>query len=251
MRGTERRLAILQIMRESGHADSSDLAERFGVSTMTIRRDLLKLQDEGLVTTEYGGAVLNEGTLYEHDMYTKQLERQAQKVRIAQRCAEFVHEGDAIFLDAGSTVLELARILARRTDISVMTHSLLVANAFASSQADITVCPGKYRPMSMAYMGQLTSDFVRDFRFDKVFLSVEGLDLELGASVPDVTDGFTKRAFISSSERVCCMADSSKFDARYHCSICGWDRINLLVTDNELEDEKLRRYSEVVSLVTV
>ena len=249
MRGTERRLAILQVIRENGHADSSDLAERFGVSTMTIRRDLAKLQEEGLVTTEYGGAVLNEGTLYEHDMYMKQLEYQEEKVRIAERCASLVHEGEAVFLDSGTTVLELARILARRSDITVMTHSLLVANAFTSSACDFVMCPGTFRPKSMAYMGQLTDRFVAGFRFDRMFLSVEGVDAGLGVSVPDITDGITKAAIVDSSNWVCCMADSSKLGQNFHCRICGWDKIDMLVTDAPDDDDALDSYRRLAEVV--
>lgn len=252
MRGTERRLAILQVIRENGHADSSALAEQFGVSTMTVRRDLAKLEEEGLVITEYGGAVLKEGTLYEHDMYMKQLEMQAEKERIAKHCAAYVREGDAIFLDSGTTILALAQMLVHRTDITVMTHSLLVGNAFTTSNTELIMCPGAYRPKSMAYMGQLTSDFVARFHFDRLFQAVEGVDAQ-GVSVPDVADGATKTSLVRASDWVCCMADSSKINRakRFHCGICEWDKIDVLVTDSGADPSKLDELRKHVEVVVV
>lgn len=251
MRAGERRLEILSYLHEHGYADNTVLADLFGVSTMTIRRDLAKLKQEGSIITEYGGAMLIEGTTYEHDMLVKQTERQEEKRRIAQHCTTYVRSGATVYLDSGSTVYELAHLLAARNDITVMTHSLLVANALANSNVDLIMCPGKYRPRSMAFMGQLTDRFVSDFRFDIMFLAVEGVDIKHGVSVPDIPDGATKTALIASSNWVCCMADSSKFDKRFHCSITPLSGIDVLVTDTGLSSSQFGRFSKAIELVCV
>lgn len=127
MRGIERKLSIIKDIQEQGQADINELAVKYEVSTMTIRRDSSKLSEEGLVTLEYGGAVLNSGALVEYNMHMKEAEFLEEKQRIAQECASYIKEGDSIFLDVGITVCEVAKCIANRKNITVMTHSLLVA----------------------------------------------------------------------------------------------------------------------------
>lgn len=251
MRGTERRLSIMKYLQENGNVDSTELAEMFQVSTMTIRRDLAKLEEEGLVTLEYGGIILNSGVTYEHSMSMKQVERLEEKKRIARKCATYIKDGDAIYLDSGTTVAELAKLIANRKNITVMSHSLLVANALVESSVNFIMCPGQYRPKSMAYMGQLTDQFVSAFHFDKLFLAVEGADEETGVSVQNVQDGVTKGTLIKRSKWVCCMADNSKFENKYYYNISDWDSINVVVTDSGLDNKIAVKYEKEVEVIRV
>lgn len=249
MRATERKMLIMKKIQNEGTADIAELAHIYNVSTMTIRRDLSKLAEEGLVTLEYGGAVLNSGTLFEHNMTMKKSEYQQEKLRIAKKCASLIKEGDSVFLDAGTTVCELANLIAARRNITVMTHSLLVANALASSKIDLIMCPGKFRPKSMAYMGQFTDQFLSSFQIDKLFLAVEGVDVNTGISVPNIQDGVTKQNLIKYSKQVICMTDHSKFDKSFYFKICGMEQIDLLVTDSGLSEEQAEIYAKGVNLV--
>lgn len=249
VRATERKMLIMKKIQNEGTADIAELAHIYNVSTMTIRRDLSKLAEEGLVTLEYGGAVLNSGTLFEHNMTMKKSEYQQEKLRIAKKCASLIKEGDSVFLDAGTTVCELANLIAARRNITVMTHSLLVANALASSEIDLIMCPGKFRPKSMAYMGQFTDQFLSSFQIDKLFLAVEGVDVNTGISVPNIQDGVTKQNLIKYSKQVICMTDHSKFDKSFYFKICGMEQIDLLVTDSGLSEEQAEIYAKSVNLV--
>ncbi len=251
MRGTERKLLIMQYLQENGHIDSTELAEMFQVSTMTIRRDLAKLEEEGLVTLEYGGAILNTGVTFEHNMSMKQIEHLEEKICIAKKCASYIKDGDAIYLDSGTTVAELAKLIANRKNITVMSHSLLVANALASSNVNFIMCPGQYRPKSMAYMGQLTDQFVSAFRLDKLFLAVEGVNEENGVSVQNIPDGVTKSFLLKRSKWICCMADSSKFNHNYYYNICDWNAIDVLVTDYGVDESTVEKYKNKVELIRV
>lgn len=237
MRGIERKLSIIKDIQEQGQADINELAAKYEVSTMTIRRDLSKLSEEGLVTLEYGGAVLNSGAVVEYNMYMKEAEFLEEKQRIAQECASYIKEGDSIFLDAGTTVCEVAKCIANRKNITVMTHSLLVANILSGSDLNVIMCPGQFRKKSMAYIGQFTDDFIDMFQIDKLFLGIEGIDLECGLSVPNVEDGITKRHLIKQAKWVACLADHSKFNQMYYYKICDLGEIDLLVTDNGLQSE--------------
>lgn len=250
MRGTQRRLTIMTLLQKTGHVEVSELAEQFGVTTMTIRRDLTKLQDDGLVIMEYGGAFLKSGLLSEHDMSMKQLEHADEKNRIAKACSNYIKDGDSIFIDAGTTVAEITKFLSPFKNLTIMTHSLLAANLLSDLDVTLVMCPGKYRPKSMAFMGQLTDAFISNFRFDLLFLGVEGIT-EQGVFVPDITDGITKRNLKEHAARVICAADSSKINKDYHYRICELQRIDALVTDAEISEEDKVHLSELLDLVVV
>ena len=236
MNAIARKQSILKILESEGSLSITELADELAVSTMTIRRDLNALAEGGLVTVEHGGAVLNGGSLFECNMSLKQETCSAEKLRIAQKCLEFINPGDSIFLDAGTTVAKLASLLNAKRNIIVLTHSLLVANQTASCKnIRVIMCPGELRPDSLAFMGPLTDEFVSGFTIDTLFLGVEGIDAENGISVPDVVDGATKKNLIHNAKRVICLADSSKFGASYFYRIAPLSKIDLIITDTKID----------------
>lgn len=244
MKIVERKQVILNELQEHGRADIVALAEELGVSSMTIRRDLKRLAENGTVTISQGIAVLNEGALQEYNMEFKHQVNLDQKRRIARKAFELINEGESVFLDAGTTIKELAQLMNRMRNINIMTHSLLAANAIARlpESSRLIMCPGEYREMSLAYMGPLTDDFVQRFQIDLLFLSTEGLSLNQGISVIDVLDGHTKRALINQARRTICLADSSKFGASFFYSIAPLDKIDLVITDTGLDDTLYEEY---------
>lgn len=249
MRGIERRSLIMKEMEEKGHVDVSDLAEKYQVTSMTIRRDLAKLEEENLVIVEYGGAVLKNGSLLEHDMSLKNYENIEEKQRIAKACNEMICDGESVFLDAGTTTAEVAKLLSNRKNMIITTNSLLVANILARSDNQIIMCPGAFRKTSMAYMGQLTDAFIKDFHFDKVILAVEGIHYKYGVSVPDILDGVTKKAIINQSDHIICVADHTKFNKHFYYKICDCARIETYITDSavdEMQKEELNEISEII-----
>lgn len=252
MNGIERKLAIMKKIQEEGQVSVAELAAEYNVSLMTIRRDLGKFAKEGLITLEYGGAILNNGALFEYNMTLKQEEYKEEKKKIAEVCATYISEGDSIFLDAGTTICELARLLVNRKNLIVMTHSLLVANVLSkSSTVEVIMCPGKFRETSMAYMGQLTDNFISSFKVDKLFLAVEGVADTSGVSVPNIIDGMTKQNLVKCSKQVICATDSSKFGKEHYFNICGLTDIDIIVTDCGLSEEVAKNYQDKVKLVRV
>ena len=245
MNSIARKQAVMKELQETGSANIIELAQRLNVSTMTIRRDLQQFAEEGLVTMEHGGAVFNSGSLHDHSMVMKQGEAIDEKRKIAKQCAELIRDGQSIFLDAGTTCAEIARLIASRRHITVITHSLLVANALSvSSDASLIMCPGVYREKSMAFMGQMTDEYLHRFKIDLLFLGVEGVDLGHGVSVQDINDGFTKKKLIEQADRVICAADSGKFGKELFCRIADLDQIDTIVTDNGLDEDMREAYAE-------
>lgn len=243
MNAIGRKQYIIQKLQKENYVDTTELAAELAVSAMTIRRDLNALTKSGLVTVQHGGATLNSGSLFEFNMTMKNENRMTEKMRIAQKCLEYVHGGDSIYLDAGTTVSCLAPLLKDRENILIMTHSLLAMNQLSDSDQPVIMCPGEYRRDSQAFMGSLTDEFVSQFQIDTLFLGVEGIDLNGGFSVPHIADGTTKRTLVKKAKRVICMADSSKFDSAYYFSIAPLQDVDLIVTDPGISPEMLEKYT--------
>ena len=244
----DRKVEIEQKVKRLGRVSVNELAEEYGVSTMTIRRDLARLEQEGLVTVEYGGAILKQRSLVETDMNQKQEEFQEEKRRIAKAALAFVRDGDSIFVDAGTTACEVARLLNQRKGLQIMTNSLLAANVLAAnSENRLTMCPGEYRALSMAFMGQMMDEFLESFRFDVLFLGVEGV--QDGIYVPNENDGTTKRKLIQQANTVVCLADHSKFGQAFHYRIAGLEQVDHLITDSGLSEEQSALYRNKTDLI--
>ena len=215
MNAIERKRYILDELQRNGSVVITDLAERIQVSSMTIRRDLNAMAEDGMVTLEHGGAVLNNGSLFECSISFKSEINAAEKKRIAAKCMEYINEGDSIFLDTGTTPNELAMLLRGKRNISVLTHSLLVANTAATMRnIKLIMC----------------------FQIDTLFLSLEGIDLNDGISVVDVQDGHTKKVLVEKAKRVICMADHTKFNKSFFYKIAPITDVDLVVTDTGLDE---------------
>ncbi len=243
MKIIDRRRVILETLQEFGSAEIDDLAEKTGVSSMTVRRDLKELASNGSVSIMRGTVVLNDGALREYNMLIKHEINAEEKRRIAKRALEEISDGDSIFLDAGTTIRELAALVANRGGVNVMTHSLLSAEAMVGAKnARVIMCPGELREMSMAFMGPLTDDFISMFEIDILFLSVEGISLKSGVSVVDVSDGHSKRTLIEKAKRVILLADNSKFEKSFFYKIAPLDKIGMIITDTGLPDSICEEY---------
>ena len=237
MNAIERKRYILDELQRNGSVVITDLAERIQVSSMTIRRDLNAMAEDGMVTLEHGGAVLNSGSLFECSISFKNEINVPEKQRIAAKCMAYINEGDSVFLDTGTTPNELAMLLRGKRNISVLTHSLLVANTAATMRnIKLIMCPGEFRENSMGFLGPLTDDFIQCFQIDTLFLSLEGIDLNDGISVVDVQDGHTKKVLVEKAKRVICMADHTKFNKSFFYKIAPITDVDLVVTDTGLDE---------------
>jgi len=238
MKNISRKQFILNRLQTEGKVIITELAEELKVSSMTIRRDLTALADSGLVTLEHGGAVLNDGSMFEYSIPLKHEFMSDEKKRIAKKCMEYIAEGDSIFLDAGTTVARVAELLKTRKNLVAMTHSLLAANAAANAKhVKLIMCPGEFREHSMAFMGPLTDEFIDSFQIDILFLAVEGIDLKNGVSVIDIQDGNTKKTLVQKAKKVICIADSTKFNKSFFYRIAPLSSIDLIITDTGLDEE--------------
>ncbi len=211
LRKPERREQILMELRLAPHVRISELAEQFGVSTETIRRDVEELSRQGLLSRAHGGAsAAPVGATRNFDERSR--DRVEERSRIGRRAASMVRPGEVIFIDAGATTVQLARFLAfDATSVTAITNSLQVAMALGqSSEARVIMCPGDYLPAESAVTGTDAVEFIRRHNADHTFIGASGIS---GRGISEAVPGFAavKRAMIRQSPQTHLLTDGDKF----------------------------------------
>ncbi|GGO94152.1 DeoR family transcriptional regulator [Wenjunlia tyrosinilytica] len=205
------------------------LAERLGVSAATIRRDLLRLDEEGLLTRVHGGAVLEPGG---DDPFAEVAQvRVADKDRIAERAAGMIEDGQTVLLDIGTTAFRLARQLHGRT-LTVITSNLVVYEELADDTSiELVLLGGVVRRDYKSLVGFLTEDNLRQLHADWLFLGTSGVRPDGQVMDTTVVEVPVKRAMIAASERVVLLADAGKFPGTGMARVCGPKEIDVTVTN--------------------
>lgn len=232
-----------------GGVKVSDLVVEFGVSDMTVRRDLEALADQGLVDKVHGGATsIRPGSTEEPGFAAKSVRNRAEKAAIAARAAELVRPGMAVALSAGTTTAELARRLVGVPELTVVTNSVPVADVFfGSSRPDQTVVlTGGMRTPSDALVGPVAAAAIRTFHLDMLFLGVHGMSERAGFTTPNLMEAETDRALVAAASRLVVLADSSKWDLLGISTIAALADADVLVTDSGLAEHARTALDEAV-----
>ena len=208
-----------------------ELTEQLGVSSATIRRDLGELEKLGEVRRVYGGAVSIGGRLDEPLFDDKTSVAAAEKRRIAEAAAEYVKPNDTIYLDGGSTVLELARLLKDRTNISIVTNSLRAAVELAGRGPRLILVGGELRRLAQTTVGPLTRFMIQELHVDKAFMGTIGLSLDEGVTTRDPAEAYTKELVMEHAHEVILLADSSKAHKISFARAGRLEKVRLLITD--------------------
>ena len=229
----ERELLICRSLTD-GVKTISELSGELGVSEATVRRDLEQLEAKGVLRRVHGGAELlslrKEEPVYEEKASLNALE----KSRIAELAAKFINDSDTIFLDGGSTVLELAKNLPRKKDLTVVTNSLMAAFELMEKECRLVLVGGEFRKLSRTLVGPLTGKILEGLRFSKAFLGTLGFDPEEGLSTTSINEAYTKELVMRQSERVIVLADSSKIGCSSFVRNGALEDIDILVTDGKI-----------------
>jgi DeoR family fructose operon transcriptional repressor len=208
---SERLAQVRSMLRASRAVRLEEICHALQVSQATARRDLQELERLGEARRVHGGAVaLGAGRLFEPGFDDKAGAAAEEKARIARKAVELVESGDTIFLDGGSTVLALARLLREREDITVATNSLRAAMALEDGGPRLIIVGGELRRRSQSIVGPLTQPLLQRLHFDKAFMGTMGVALEEGATTTDPNEAFTKSAVMAQSARCFLLADHSK-----------------------------------------
>lgn len=243
MLAEDRRRRIYELIREDGSARVSQLSELFAVTEPTIRSDLERLEREGLVVRDHGGAYLRGIDSLVRTQTLGHSEHAEAKRRIGARAAEYVHDGDTLILDSGSTVTELARCLLDRRDLHVVTNALNIALLLGSEPSvSVHVTGGEFKAPTLSLTGDEAASIFRSIFVSKLFLATAGLSFETGLTYPSLSDLPVKRAMIKAAKTVYLLADSSKIGATAFATLGYLSSIHYLVTDDGIDDESRRRF---------
>lgn len=234
----ERRQRILVDVKEDGEDLIPRLSEKYGVSEMTIRRDLKALEEEGLILRTYGGAMVapQSRDALEISSWERRRQRAAvQKEAIASHAAGLVEEGDIVILEGGTTAAALVPFLRGKRRLKIVSNGLPIITAMAErlgSGATLICTGGMFHPETRTFIGPVTNRFFREFHAHRLFLSATGFTLEAGATDPEMLGTETKHRMVEAANEVILLLDSSKFGVTSLMNVLALDQVTLLITDD-------------------
>ena len=238
MTANHRREKIFDLLQEDGSAKVVELAKIFKVTEPTIRQDLEKLEKEGLVIREHGGAYLKNVDTNVRSFSLAHQENLDKKALIAQKCLEFIEPGDTIILDSGSTTTEIAKKLRGFKQLTVITNSLNIALLLGAEPGiEVLVTGGEFKPPTLSLTGQKAADFFEGINAQKLFLATAGISLKSGLTYPSISDLVVKKAMIDAAEVTYLVADSTKIGKTAFASLGALSLINYIITDGGIENK--------------
>ncbi len=227
----ERERRILELLRRASVMKVVELAEALGVSVATVRRDLQGLHERGLLQRVRGGATMHPLTRVEPLFRDKQTLHAEAKRCIAAAALELVDDHDHIYLDGGSTVLMLARMLDARRNLTIVTNSLTAAEALTGSRHRLVMIGGEVRALSRTLVGPLTAATIADLHVNKAFMGTIGFTLAEGMTTTDPGEAFTKEQIMQRANQVILLADSSKLGVPSFARSGNIEDVDVLITD--------------------
>lgn len=228
-----RRSHLLQYVTDHKHASVPALAEHFGVSHDTVRRDIESLAKLGLVSRTHGGVVVTDNLAGRtHPLTWRASEMQEAKRLIGQRTADAITDGETLFLGGGSTVLEVVRALRDQRHLTIVTNSLVVPSEIPDDVADdVWVVGGKVREVALSTYGALELPGTSRLHADRAVVGVSGISAGGGFSVAAPADAAIVREMLTQSRTPVVVADSSKFGRDAFAAAASFDEVEILVTD--------------------
>lgn len=236
----QRRQAILRAVR-SGTAHVTALADEFGVSEMTVRRDLQALASDGKLERVHGGAVDVESERPFSEIVVERLEA---KDRIGRAAAALVEDGQTVMIDIGTTTLQVARHLRGRALTVVTTNLAVYEELLPEPDIELVLPGGAVRRNYLSLVGMLAEDALRRLRADIAFLGTSGIDADLAVWDTTMVEVPIKRAMIAASKRTVLLADAEKFGMDAMVRVCEASELDAIVTDERVPTERREALDE-------
>jgi DeoR/GlpR family transcriptional regulator of sugar metabolism len=232
----ERQAHIARLVEEHGRARVSDLAARFGVSSVTIRKDLLALETDGRVIRTHGGAIVPDRSRPELSFDIRERLQQDEKSRIGVAGAELVQDGESIVMDASTTALAVARRLKARggwSQLTILTNGLRLASELAgSSGITVLMLGGRVRWEALSVVGQLGDGLFSRINVQKAFVGAAGFTIESGLSDATDEEAQIKRSMVAAAREVIGIVDSTKWERAAFATFCPTAEIDVILTDD-------------------
>ena len=238
----ERRRKIAALVSARGTVRVAELGKLFRVSEVTIRNDLERLAADGVLVRDHGGAVALTFTTLSGAFEQRAMLNLDAKQRIGQAAANLIQSGAVIMLDAGSTLMEMAKRLPAVSPLTIITNALNIATQLGSRPGvHVVLAGGSLSPETISTLGPLAERDLGDLRVNKVFLGIHSFEMETGLSDPSIEVARVKAAMISAAKEDVLLADSTKYPARALARVAPLSVVSLLITDTGLPEEAAQR----------
>lgn len=248
----ERHNRILALLQQFGSISVAQLAERFKVSEVTIRKDLSYLEQQKKLYRTHGSAILISPYISDRHVNEKEKRNVAEKRAIGAFAASLIAQDDSIIIASGTTVTFLAREINPAGQLTAITASVPVTQILSQCpDVDVIQLGGITRSSSVSVVGPFAEQMLRSFNCSKLFIGVDGIDTEFGLTTTNMLEASLNGAMIDAAQKVIVLADSSKFGRRGFSKICDLESVDRIITDSGVQSVYLDRLRERGIEVTV
>jgi len=241
----ERRREIISRLTADGKVIVSELARDFDVTEETIRRDLEKLDRDGIAAKTYGGAVSKNNSALDLPYNVREGVNVAEKQDISEKILSLIHDGERIMLDSSSTALYIVKKIKSKKNLTIITNSVKILIELAD-KSDWTVLStgGVLKKGGLSLTGSSAEKMIKSYHVDTAICSCKGLDIDLGVTDSNENDSLIKQAMLASAERKILALDGEKFDRKSFVTVCTTNDIDIIVTDSKPSEKWLSYCSE-------
>lgn len=252
MNNVERHHFIVNHLQKKGSINVLELCKLLNVSSVTIRKDLKLLEDRQLLFRTHGGATLINPYTIDRTVFEKEKIQMQEKVAIAKAAASMIGDNDSIIIASGTTVQAMAREIQPSGNLTVVTSALNVAvQLIKHPNVEILQLGGILRKSSTSVTGLYAEQILSDFFCSKLFLGVDGIDLEFGLTTTNAQEAHLNRKMMAVSQKVIVLADSTKFGKRGFGRICGIEEVDHIITDRGVSSHTVTALEKAGVKVTV
>jgi len=245
----ERHQQILLHVNENDIVTINELLDPLEASESTIRRDLKTLEQQGLLTRIHGGAKKIQGLKFEATVSEKQQRFREEKIAIAKYAAQFIAQDDVIYLDAGTTTIEMIPFIPSNLAVKVVTNSVKHASLLIDRHIETIILGGSIKLATNATLGHMATEQLKQFRLNKAFMGINAIHTEGGFTTPDPEEAFIKRLAIAQSQKAFVLTDHSKLQQTTFTQVAPLEAAEI-ITDNCPKDiyKKLQRQTKVMEV---
>ena len=246
----ERKREIVENLNQhNGIASMNYLCKRLYASRSTIRRDLLSLEEDGILKRSHGYVSLVVKSAKESPIGMRQIENQDKKQSIAKKTDSLIKDGMVIFLDSSSTVCQLAPILKTKHNITIITNGINIANELSHAQ-NLTcfLCPGVLKHQSLSIVGEFTSEFIKNFHAELAILSCKAIR-ENGVFEGDDSQGLVKKSMMENADKTILLCDTTKENAVGFFKTSDFDKLSCLISDASFSPSLQKILEEKIPII--
>lgn len=239
----ERKNEILKELNKTGKVKVIELVNQFKVSEETIRRDLMLLEEKGLLKRVYGGAIKTVFEFEEPPFTQRTTVNHEAKVQIGKKAIQLISNGDVIAIDVGTTMLEFSKCIENKKDITILTNSLPVSAVLTESlnqnkfTGQILLLGGLIDPKHQSISGNLTEQMLNQFNINKAFISAGGVSIQGGVTNYHLHETFVSRKMVEVSKQVIMLTDYSKIGVDTFCKVCPLEKVDAIVCEQAFPAE--------------